>query len=159
MSIERNEDRLGELLLQWDELRRQGRDVTARELCNDCPELFQELDRRIEAVRAMDSVLKSEETQHLSTAGSTSLSARARIEGCRMSFACRGGYRPQKHHAEGGLGEVLTAYQEELDRLVAIKRIRPDKLHEAARRRFLREATITARLQHPGIVRSRPGPG
>src|SRR5262249_54023633 len=30
--------------------------------------------------------------------------------------------------------------------------IRPDKLHGPARRRFLREAALTARLQHPGIV-------
>jgi eukaryotic-like serine/threonine-protein kinase len=61
-------------------------------------------------------------------------------------------YRPQRHHARGGLGEVLVAYQEELDRAVALKRVRPDKLHEEARRRFYREAAITARLQHPGIV-------
>ena len=61
-------------------------------------------------------------------------------------------YRPKRFHAHGGLGEVLAAHQEELDRTVALKRIRPDRLHETARRRFLREATITARLQHPGIV-------
>jgi serine/threonine protein kinase len=61
-------------------------------------------------------------------------------------------YRPRRHHARGGLGEVLAAHQEELDRTVALKRIRPDKLHDVARRRFLREAAITARLQHPGIV-------
>ena len=61
-------------------------------------------------------------------------------------------YRPRRHHAQGGLGEVLAAHQEELDRTVALKRIRPDRLHETARRRFLREAAITARLQHPGIV-------
>ena len=47
---------------------------------------------------------------------------------------------------------MFTAHQEELDRTVALKRIRPDKLHDVARRRFLREAAITARLQHPGIV-------
>ena len=61
-------------------------------------------------------------------------------------------YRPRGHHDQGGLGEVFAAHQEELDRTVALKRIRPDKLHDAARRRFLREAAITARLQHPGIV-------
>ncbi len=61
-------------------------------------------------------------------------------------------YRLRGHHARGGLGEVLVAYQEELDRAVALKRVRPDKLHEEARRRFYREAAITARLQHPGIV-------
>ena len=47
---------------------------------------------------------------------------------------------------------MLAARQEELGRLVALKRIRPERLHEAARKRFLREAEITARLQHPGIV-------
>src|SRR5262249_60910284 len=61
-------------------------------------------------------------------------------------------YRPERFHAQGGLGEVLAARQEELDRTVALKRIRPDKLHDTARRRFLRGAAITARLQHPGIV-------
>ena len=35
---------------------------------------------------------------------------------------------------------------------MALKRIRPDKLDALARRRFLREAAITGRLQHPGIV-------
>ena len=62
MPTKLNEDRLGELLLRWDELRRQGRDVTARELCADCPELVEELARRIEAVRKMDSVLDIEDT-------------------------------------------------------------------------------------------------
>ncbi len=36
--------------------------------------------------------------------------------------------------------------------MVALKRIQPERLHDAARRRFLREAEITAGLQHPGIV-------
>ena len=62
-------------------------------------------------------------------------------------------YRPQHCHARGGQGEVLAAHQEELDRTVALKRIRPEMLHVATRRhRFLREAAITAQLQHPGIV-------
>ena len=51
-----------------------------------------------------------------------------------------------------GWGKSIVAHQQELDRPVALKRIRPDKLHDKARNRFLREAAITARLQHPGIV-------
>ena len=35
MPTKLSEDRLGELLLRWDELRRQGRDLPAGELCAD----------------------------------------------------------------------------------------------------------------------------
>jgi eukaryotic-like serine/threonine-protein kinase len=62
-------------------------------------------------------------------------------------------YLPRRHHAQGGQGVVLAAHQEELNRTVAVKRIRPEKLYAATRRRrFLREAVITAQLQHPGVV-------
>lgn len=58
-----------------------------------------------------------------------------------------------KLHARGAIGEVFVAYDEKLAREVAIKRIRPE-LSPSPRRvkRFLREAVITAKLQHPGIV-------
>ncbi len=105
MSIEPNEDRLGELLLRWDELRRQGRDLTAGELCTDCPELLQELARRIEAVREMDSVLASEETQRRSTSlGGVSKGASPN-RGLPAALHASAVYRPQRHHAAGGLGE------------------------------------------------------
>jgi hypothetical protein len=53
--------------------------------------------------------------------------------------------------ARGGHGRVLVARDSVLRRAVALKL----PLHgggEAARRRFEREALLTARLQHPGIV-------
>jgi eukaryotic-like serine/threonine-protein kinase len=53
-------------------------------------------------------------------------------------------------HGRGGLGRITRAHDRELGRDVAIKElISPDHLGEA---RFLREALITARLEHPGIV-------
>jgi tRNA A-37 threonylcarbamoyl transferase component Bud32 len=56
-------------------------------------------------------------------------------------------------HAKGGLGEVHVAVDEELHREVALKRMQERCAHDpAARRRFLNEAEITARLEHPGIV-------
>jgi serine/threonine-protein kinase len=146
------EDRLGELLLRWDELRRDGRDVTAEELCGDCPDLAPEVKRRIDAVERMDPVLDIWATQVAETPGDQSPAA-ARANCMLPDALCATAvYRPRQRHAQGGLGEVLTAHEDELERLVALKRIRPDRLHEAARRRFLREAAITARLQHPGIV-------
>jgi serine/threonine protein kinase len=62
-------------------------------------------------------------------------------------------YRWVRFHARGGLGEVYVAEDAELHREVALKRIRPEhETHPEATRRFVREAEITARLQHPGIV-------
>jgi serine/threonine-protein kinase len=146
------EDRLGELLLRWDELRRHGREMSAGELCADCPELADELRRRIAVVRDLEPVLDLEPTHSVPTPGDSGPDGSGSDGRLPEDLHATAVYRPQRFHARGGLGEVLTARQEELGRTVALKRIRPDKLHEAARRRFHREAAITARLQHPGIV-------
>jgi eukaryotic-like serine/threonine-protein kinase len=53
----------------------------------------------------------------------------------------------------GGMGEVYQAYDERLDRWVAVKLIRPEATEsETARERFRREARAAARLSHPSIV-------
>lgn len=58
-----------------------------------------------------------------------------------------------KEHARGGLGKVSLAQDLRLNRPVAIKEIRADRVGNVAlRERFLVEAQITSRLQHPGIV-------
>jgi tetratricopeptide (TPR) repeat protein len=62
-----------------------------------------------------------------------------------------GRYQLLRFHARGGLGEVFLAEDRELRREVALKFIRPGR-EQAARRRFVREAEITGRLEHPGIV-------
>jgi tRNA A-37 threonylcarbamoyl transferase component Bud32 len=62
-------------------------------------------------------------------------------------------YKPVQFHAQGALGEVLVAKDEELNRSVALKRIQEQYAHDpASRRRFLREAEVTGRLEHPGVV-------
>jgi serine/threonine protein kinase len=62
-------------------------------------------------------------------------------------------YRPLRLHARGGLGEVYLARDEECHREVALKTIQAEwAANEANRERFLREAEITARLEHPSIV-------
>jgi tetratricopeptide (TPR) repeat protein/predicted Ser/Thr protein kinase len=64
-----------------------------------------------------------------------------------------GPYRILERLGAGGMGEVFLAYDERLDRKVAIKRIRPEGGVSADRReRFRREARIAARLSHPSIV-------
>jgi eukaryotic-like serine/threonine-protein kinase len=56
-------------------------------------------------------------------------------------------------HQRGGLGAVFKAHDEELNRLVALKKIRDDCAHDPhSQARFLREAEITGQLEHPGVV-------
>lgn len=55
--------------------------------------------------------------------------------------------------AQGGIGEIWLANDRLLGRLVAVKRLRPDKaLLESVQRRLIYEARIAARLNHPGTV-------
>ncbi|MDX3735431.1 serine/threonine-protein kinase [Streptomyces sp. ID01-15D] len=61
---------------------------------------------------------------------------------------------------QGGMGQVWTAYDRRLDRRVAVKLLRPDRVagptgSDAAdelRRRFVRECRVTAQVDHPGLV-------
>jgi serine/threonine-protein kinase len=64
-----------------------------------------------------------------------------------------GPYRLEKRLGKGGMGEVYRAYDQRLERRVALKQIRPRKASDPrARQRFLREARAAARLSHPSIV-------
>jgi tRNA A-37 threonylcarbamoyl transferase component Bud32 len=58
---------------------------------------------------------------------------------------------------QGGMGQVWTAYDQRLDRRVAVKLLRPDRMAGASaaedlRRRFVRECRVTAQVDHPGLV-------
>ena len=58
---------------------------------------------------------------------------------------------------QGGMGQVWTAYDRRLDRRVAVKLLRPDKVAAGEnvtelRQRFDRECRVTAQVDHPGLV-------
>ncbi len=58
-----------------------------------------------------------------------------------------------REHAKGGMGEVFVAHDVELNREVALKEIQDRYVDRPeARTRFLREAEITGKLEHPGVV-------
>src|SRR5215470_4815322 len=59
-------------------------------------------------------------------------------------------YQEIAEHGRGGLGRVVRAVDKRLGRTVAVKELL--RRGDSSEARFLREALITARLEHPGIV-------
>jgi serine/threonine protein kinase len=60
-------------------------------------------------------------------------------------------YRLEGEFARGGMGRILLARDRRLGRTVALKELHAEA-GPGAPRRFVREALVTARLQHPAIV-------
>ncbi len=62
-------------------------------------------------------------------------------------------YVPNAVLGRGGMGEVTRAWDRELERAVALKRLLPAVVRDPGlRARFWAEATLTAGLEHPGII-------
>ena len=62
-------------------------------------------------------------------------------------------YTPGREIARGGMGAILSATDQSLDREVAMKvMLEAGERDPVARQRFLREALVLARLEHPNIV-------
>lgn len=65
-----------------------------------------------------------------------------------------GPYRLERQLGVGGMGVVWAAWDERLERRVALKQIRPEAAGDPNRReRFRREARAVATLDHPSVVR------
>ena len=65
-----------------------------------------------------------------------------------------GGFTVEQELGRGGMGLVLLARQESLDRPAVLKKIREDLIagHSELEARFEREARTAARLHHPNVV-------
>ena len=64
----------------------------------------------------------------------------------------RSQFKLERLHARGGLGEVYLAHDRRLGRPVAIKLPRDADPDSPSHQRLTREAAITSRLKHPGII-------
>jgi len=147
--------RVGELLLRWKQLRALGETLSPAELAGDTPELADDLSQWIAAMVAEEAAPASKLVQGDDLKAILQSSTSDAIRGPSYpadGFTAVSHLVEPRFHARGGLGEVLVARQQELDRPVALKRILSGQFHEVSRQRFLREAVITAQLQHPGIV-------
>jgi formylglycine-generating enzyme required for sulfatase activity len=165
MCTEADETILADLLLRWEELREQGRDADAGALCADAgrPGLAEELERRISDLRDVDVVLNRpgggvdsgpERAAPGSTVAADGRGAGGGDEQPEVDFASsQSHYRELRYYRRGGLGEIFKAHQDELGRGVALKFIQSRHVTSPYHvSRFLREAGVTGRLQHPGIV-------
>ena len=62
-------------------------------------------------------------------------------------------YQSLKKIARGGMGEIFLVYDPICQRQIALKKIRSElSKNKIIRKRFLKEATITAQLTHPSIL-------
>lgn len=69
-----------------------------------------------------------------------------------MAFECIGPYRVLERIGRGGMGEIFTARDERLDRIVALKTISPGVVPDPeSRRQLIAEARAAAALTHPFI--------
>ena len=140
-----NEDRLNSLLSVWQEQQLQGREVAAAELCSDCPELAEELARRIGVLRRMNDLAQ----ERRDTPTSHHLLAATLV----TTVGSVPGYEILGELGRGGMGVVYKARQISLKRLVALKMILAGShAGPEATARFLREAETIARLRHPNVV-------
>ena len=105
MSIEMQ---LDDLLYRWEELAEHGDPTTPEALCADCPELTEELSRRVTMLKNMDSVFDTS-TFHTDS-----------DEPALAEFSVPG-YEVLHRIGTGGMGVVYKARQTQLDRVVAIK--------------------------------------
>ena len=63
-----------------------------------------------------------------------------------------GTYRVVSELGRGSMGVVLAAFDQKLERTVAIKLIRAELLDSGFRRRFMDEARVMAQINHPNVV-------
>ncbi len=128
-------DRIESILERWFELQHEGVEPTLDELCADAPHLRDRIGEMLERQAALLDGRREE-------------SVRRPLEVDRV-----GEFELKARLGSGGMGDVYLARQPSLDRLVALKILRPELADDPLRRlRFQREAQLTAALDHPHIV-------
>jgi eukaryotic-like serine/threonine-protein kinase len=136
-------DALDDLLARWLDARQRGEDLSAEELCRDCPELLEALKERMRQVSALQHFLDT-------GGGSSAPSVEFMLPPPPLVLE---GYDILGELGRGGMGVVYQARHRRLNRVVALKMILAGPQASAERvGRFRREAEAAAQLQHPHIV-------
>ncbi len=135
---------LADLLIEWEDLYHQGTDSPAEILCKDHPELTSTLARQIAALKRVAWLDKKFGDDD---GGDPDCDP---FEGPRPPKVLAGRYRLDELIATGGFAEVWRAFDQELQRIIAIKI--PKKTIVGSAEAFLAEARRVAKLKHPAIL-------
>jgi serine/threonine protein kinase len=130
--------RVSELLLRWQELRQEGQTVTAADLCAGCPELAEELKRRMETVDYWEGFLGAEEEE----------------EAAAPVPASFGKFQVVRALGGGGQGSTLLALDPDLRCHVVLKLYHRARTPEE-QERVLREGQALARVRSPYVAQCR----
>jgi serine/threonine protein kinase/predicted negative regulator of RcsB-dependent stress response len=144
-----NDRRVQELLTRWEEGHRRGQPLTPEELCADTPELLPEVRRRCA------TILPPPPPEPGGTTTLPTLPPSSPDPGDHPESLGASGVRYSRLAvlAEGGMGRVFSAHDEELSRPLAVKGLKDEHAADPdACRRLLQEAEVSARLEHPGVV-------
>jgi len=142
------EDRLTDLMLQWEAGRRGGRVESVSHVCRKFPELAGELARRIEIVESVEILLGMDHGMSVSGAVTVSLESGASVPP-PVEIP---GYELQGILNQGGMGIVYRARQISLARIVAVKMMMGSHPSGSALSRFQTECRAIAHLHHPNLV-------
>ena len=138
-------ERVGQLLNEFLDRRARGQAADASDLLAAHPDLAEELRAHLELVSDLSPSVGN--IEDLIRQGTLTRSADPRYA------AELGPYKVVSLLGRGGMGIVLKAYEESLNRMVALKILRPEQGSDgAALARFEREAKAAAALGHPNIV-------
>ena len=144
-----NNDRLIDLLLEWEMKRERGEDVQAEVLCANDPELLEEFKKMVPTLVPWE---RSPLRPVIEDTGASSALVPDPAER-REPVDCLAHIERLEIHACGGLGIVYKAWHAGFGCFVAVKFLKKHLVTDQQfRTRFLSEAQITARLEHPGIV-------
>lgn len=146
-----NSGEIEERVSRWESLNARGEVVSPEELCAGHPELIDEVGRRIRALESIDRLMESVNVSYASTSRTRDRQSPQAEEQDLPS--CLGRYRLESLLGSGGFGQVWRGYDPQLERFVAIKVPRPDRMASPLlREAFLKEARKVAQLRHPSIV-------
>ncbi len=163
---DRLDDRLLDVLAEWEESRDRGDAVSIEQLKSYAPEISAAIESGIADLEGFDAQLRElglpindtdaslKETSVLASKHAANTVSRADAAGAVASTVRRqvGRYRLERELGRGGFGTVYLAYDTDLARPVALKIPNVSDAVAAAGDDLQKEAQAFARLEHPHIV-------